>query len=371
MRELRVLLMLAALISAGALACGIAAAQQLPALRQFTVVTTGPAEITLPFPHAPESPMLRDADRQWLPCELTYADGKATLVIPAEAGGRAVVLLERPEWLNLQDDAPPAVTGVSADAVGLEPVEGTADLGHLDAPPKVVAINLADKENPLDTGSLLVTLNGAPLSEEAGAYSVQKDDEAGKSLTLSVLLGDLPQDDYTLEVRITDASVDRWPVKLRVTFSTEPLVANGSFERAGDEKCPAKWSCGDWGSDAETKYEIARTEGGRTGDYCLMLHGRAGKLNVVCYQYVDLIAGQMYVLRGYHRGAGGGYASMISRAGGKDVQYLNMSRLPAVEEWTPFEWEFPVDEHESAMIVLRTTSKGQIYFDDVTLAAKE
>ena len=102
-----------------------------------------------------------------------------------------------------------------------------------------------------------------------------------------------------------------------------------------------------------------------------MLYGSAGKLNVICYQYVDLIAGQTYVLRGYHRGAGGGYASMISRAGGKDVQYLNMSRLPAAEDWTPFEWEFPVEEHDSATIVLRTTSKGQIYFDDVTLEPKQ
>jgi len=371
MRGLRVLLILAALISAGALACGIAAAQEAPALRQFTIVTTGPAEITLPFPRAPESPMLRDADRQWMPCEVAYADGKATLVIPAEAGGRAVVLLEKPEWLNLQDDAPPAVTGVSADAVNLEPVEGTADLGRVDAPPQVIMVNVADEDNPLDLASLLVMLNGSLLSQDTGDYSVQRDDEAGRSLTVSVLPGDLPEEDYTLEVQITDASVDRWPMKLAVSFSTEPLLANGSFERAGDEKCPAKWSCGDWGSDAETKYEIARTEGGRTGDYCLMLHGSAGKLNVICYQYVDLIAGQTYVLRGYHRGAGGGYASMISRAGGEDVQYLNMSRLPASEDWTPFEWEFAVEQHDSAMIVLRTTSKGQIYFDDVTLEPKQ
>lgn len=371
MRELRVLLILAALICVAVLACRIAAAQEVPALRQFTVVTTGLAEITLPFPRAPESPMLRDADRQWMPCEVDYADGKATLVIPAEAGGHAVVLLEKPEWLNLADDDPPAVTGVSADAVSLQPVEGTVDLGHVDAPPQVIMVSVADEDNPLDLASLLVMLNGSPLSQDAGEYSVQKDDEAGKSLTVSVLPGDLPEDDYTLVLRITDASVDRWPLKLEVNFSTEPLVANGSFERAGDKKCPAKWSCGDWGHDAETKYEIARAEGGRTGDFCLMLHGSAGKLNVICYQYVDLIAGQPYVLRGHHRGAGGGYASMISRAGGKDVQYLNMSRLPASEEWTPFEWEFPVEEHETAMIVLRTTSKGQIYFDDVTLEPKE
>ena len=364
-RWLRVLLILAPL------ACGVAAAQQAQGLRQFTVLTTGPAEISLPLADAPNNPMLRDAEGAWRPLAVEYADGQATLRIPTEAGGRAVILLDKPEWLAREDQTPPAVISVSVDGADVEPAEGVVKLGHLGRPPQVVQVSSADQENPLAPGALSVSLNGIMLSAEAGQLEVEKGDETGKSLTVTVRPGDLPEDSYSLELRITDASVDRWPVKLEVTFSTAPLVANGSFEEGETGKCPAGWSCGDWGHDADTKYEIARAEGGRTGEHCLMLHGMAGKLNVICYQNVDFIEGRTYLLQGYHRGAVGGYASMITRAGGKDVQYLNMPSLPEAEEWTPFKWEFTVEAHDSAMIVLRTTAKGQTYFDDVSLAPQQ
>ncbi len=356
------------LVMLAALACGVAAAQQAQRLTQFTVISTGPAQISLPLADAPNNPMLRDAEGAWRPLAVEYADGQATLRIPTDAGGRAVILLDKPEWLALEDQTPPAVIGVAVDGADVEPAEGVVKLGHQGAPPEVVEVTCADGENPLDLGSLLATLNGVPLSADAGQVEVAKGDEAGRSATVTIRPGELAEDDYSLELRITDASVDRWPVKLEVTFSTAPLLANGSFEEGETGKCPARWSCGDWGHDAETKYEIARADGGRTGEHCLMLHGTAGKLNVIVHQSVDLIEGRTYLLQGYHRGAAGGYASMITRAGGKDVQYLNMPRLPEAEEWTPFKWEFTVEAHDSAMIVLRTTANGQIYFDDVSLA---
>lgn len=342
--------------------CITLSAAGAPLLERLSVHATGTVTITVPVDRAPAGPIFLAADGSWQPLDVRVEDNRATFTVPPEAEGRTVVILHVPDWLNLDDTEPPVVEQVTVDG---EPVEVAAeiDLGHRTTPPDAVRVLFRDEESPLDALAAVVTINGAPYPGEAVIILPTRNGDEGRYIDVST--GQLEPGEHTLRLRVPDAAPVPNFAQVTIRFITGPLVKNGGFEELTAAGAPLHWTLGTWSRDDETRAELRVIEGGRTGDRALELLGIDGSLNLVCGQQVPLSGERTYVLRGYYQATSDrGFLSMI--ADNKE-QYLNSPRLPAAEDWTPFEWRFSTEPGEVFHIYLRNGGKGFVRYDDVEM----
>ena len=150
-----------------------------------------------------------------------------------------------------------------------------------------------------------------------------------------------------------------------LSFDTGPLLANGDFEQGG--KHPRDWSLGAWSRDARTQYDIrAVRDKPHSGQWCLMMQGRAGALNIVAAQRVDVKLGTTYLVRGFVRGDVSAQLSFCSESG--KGQYLWSPPFGPAADWLPFSWKFTVENPEEILfLAMRLGTRGTVYFDDLSL----
>ncbi|MBM3497120.1 MAG: hypothetical protein FJX74_00470 [Armatimonadetes bacterium] len=137
-----------------------------------------------------------------------------------ETGGRLVRLISgKPPWLRLADTSAPAITRLALDDRELSP-EQAADLGWIE-PPRSLAIDWNDADNPLDPESLALTLNGARLDADLLSATPGGD---GQSLALRVDLARAlapfaaqPRR-HRIEATVADRSVERRSTTVGVSF---------------------------------------------------------------------------------------------------------------------------------------------------------
>jgi hypothetical protein len=147
----------------------------------------------------------------------------APLRVPSADAGVTHVVAGTPDWLNLQDNAAPAVTRIELDGRVLTP-ETAADLGVIQ-PPKRAVISLRDETNPLDRESLVVSLNGGPITPDT-ALNVRFDAD-GQAVQVVVELTAATADDryrsrrHTLTVTAADRSVEKHSTSASVSYVTE------------------------------------------------------------------------------------------------------------------------------------------------------
>jgi hypothetical protein len=308
------------------------------------------------------------ADGSWKPLAATTAGAitKFTLSPADIGGGSTLIVVNKPKWMVLDDKTPPVTVKVLLD--GQERTLEELDLGQVAAAPGELACAIRDESNPLDMAGVLVTLNGVPVP--AGQVTVTKLAPDAKYLRLAVKLGQLPMAKYALTTTVSDMAPERNSTTITLKFSTAPLLANGGFEEVDREGQAVGWSPGAWSSDAVTQYEAGAAEGGVEGKRAFRIKGIAGSLNLVVSQQLEpLKTGVPYLLTGQYKSEGGGGISVITTAEGKQAEYLTHS-LPAAKEWTAFSYEFQLKPHESLLILPRTSSKGETWFDDLKLNLK-
>lgn len=309
----------------------------------------------------------RAADGKWKPLKATTAGTvtKFTLAPEDIGGGTTMVVVDKPKWMVLEDDAAPAVIKLLLD--GQETKAEALDLGPIAKAPAELAVAVKDDKNPLDLAGLSVSLNGRPLPAAQVAVTKLGDDKYAR---VAIKLGDLAPAKYTLTAAVADLSPARNTTTLNLTFSTAPLVTNGSFEEADKANAPLAWTGGTWGGDDVTSFEWSVQPGGVAGQKALRVTSTKGG-NLTCNTELDpLKVDTPYVLTGQYKGLGGGGLSIITYdKGGQQIDYLNQS-LPAAKEWTPFSFEFKVKPHVKASVVVRTGAKGETWFDDIKLNLK-
>lgn len=350
------------------LMCSVGTAQQELHLERLIVCACAPVTITLPRAEVPREPMYRDAAGEWHMLEITGGDGLITFALAADAGGRTLVLLEKPEWLDLSDTEAPVFETLKIDGAEVEPA-GSVDLGRSDIQPRTVELTVRDDNNPLLRGSLYVSLDGRPLEDTGSKAETEPLTEEGWRAAILIEFGDLPQEGHTLTLAIEDAAAEPHQAKMTIAFSTAPLLRNGGFEEVDTEGKPVGWSCSAWSQEPDTKKEFAASDQAHSGERALMIKGIAGSLNLVCGQLVPVTPGKKYRLTGHYLAdAGGGYLSIIADDKG---QYDSSPKLPAVEGWTEFSWEFTAGEFTTFTLYLRHGGKGTIYYDDVKLEEVE
>jgi hypothetical protein len=310
----------------------------------------------------------RAADGKWKPLKSAAAGPitKFSLSPDDIGGGTTMVVLDKPKWMVLDDDAAPAIVKVLLD--GQERKAEELNLGQIAKAPAELAFAVKDDKNPLDLAGLSVTLNGKPLP--AAQVTTTKLTPDGKSLRVAIKLGDLPDAKYTLVAQIADLSPARNVQTVTLNFSTAPLVANGSFEEVDNTGKPVAWNPGSWGSDDPTTFEWSVQPGGVAGQKALRVTSTKGG-NLICSNEMDpLKVDTPYVVTGQYKSPQGIGVSIITYdAAGQRPDYLTQN-FPAAKDWTPFSYEFVVKPHVKSSVVLRTGSKGETWFDDIRVNLK-
>ena len=155
----------------GALAAAAVAASALwagPALRpgtRYRVKTTTSVTISLPVNDPKGQHLYRSASGQWR--ELPKSEIKAGLLTftlePEQLhAGSTVLVIGKPDWLDLNDTTPPKVAKALVDGKPV-PCDGKIDLGWIDRPPRSLELHVADSQNPLDPASVVASVDDTPL----------------------------------------------------------------------------------------------------------------------------------------------------------------------------------------------------------------
>lgn len=345
--------------------CSVAHAQQEFRLDRLVVCASAPVTISLPMDEPPEQPMYRDASGEWQALEVSAEEGVITFTLPTDTGGRTLILLDKPEWLDLSDVEPPTIETLKVDDANLDP-SGTVDLGRGDIQPREIELMVRDARNPVAEDSISVLLDGRPLEATGSSSEVIRLERDAKSVLIRVKLAELSQDAHRLTLAIADAAAEPHWAKMTLAFSTAPLLRNGGFEEITDEGIPVGWSCSAWSLKPDTECKFGAGDKARSGERSLMISGIGGSsLNLVCGQAVPLTPGKTYRLTGYYlQDEGSGHCSLIA---GDKAQYDNSQKLTPVEDWTEFSWDFTAQNYDKFTLYLRRSGKGTIYYDDIKL----
>lgn len=310
----------------------------------------------------------RTTDGKWLPLKTTTEAGGLRFSLSPETigGSNTLLIINKPTWMVLEDEQAPQVAKVLLD--GQEQAVDALNLGRVSRGPAEMAVAIRDEKNPLDIERLSVRLNGKEVP--AAQRQVVKLDAEGRYYRVAVKLGELTPGDYTLILRLPDRAPAANTLELALRFNSAPILANGSFEQVDKDNKPVGWNLGAWDSRAETIYEMDVRAGGLKDSNALRIKGVAGNLNLVCYQdSPGLLANKPYVFSGHYKADKAAALSVITRKAGVQVQYLTHS-LPAATDWTPFSYEFTLQEHDTVMLMLRLGSVGEAWFDDVKVELK-
>ena len=348
-----------------ALAMTLPIAADKPLLNRLTVQATGAVSVTVPLDTAPTNPIYRAADGSWNELQVRHEDNKASFSVPADAGGRTIIILNVPEWLVLDDDAAPKVERVVVDDTPVEVAEDI-DLGHRPKPPQKVTVLFHDQANPIDVGASVITIDGMPVPPNAvKVIGARNGDE---TRFIEVTLGDLAPEKHVLKLRVPDAAAVPHFAQVTIRFNSGPILKDGGFERLDANGKPLHWATHMWSTNEETKAELKVIEGGHSGKHCAEILGIAGGLNLLFGQPVPLSGDRTYVVKGFYQAtSASGYLSMINQSKDENEQYLSSPRLKPSEEWAPFEWEFSAKPSSGYTLYLRNTGKGYVRFDDVVV----
>ncbi len=190
---------------------------------------------------------LRLADGSWVELDATEQDGTVSFSLgPDQAtGGRALVVINRPDWMVLEDETPPRVTGYSIGDLSRE-LDGVSELtlgalGDADWNRRVV-IRVADNANPIDVDSLRLDMPGvfdvpvALVREDREAHFAEIELDlsgAGPGAYSGTLeISDLAPTHNTIDVPISFSIAG---VEIAQDMRTIRLSAAGaSFTAAGD-----------------------------------------------------------------------------------------------------------------------------------------
>lgn len=333
-------------------------------LQRLMIQTGGALTVTMPTDVAPRRSVYRASDGEWRPLAVQFAGGRVTFGVPADVAGQTIVLLNVPEWLVLDDDAPPTVVRITVDGEEVE-VAQDIDLGHWPGAPQALTARLQDAANPIDVKGAVIALDGTAVPPDCVKWGRATGD---RERLLEIRMGDMPPAKHMLSLRVPDAAAVPHYAEVSIRFNTGPLLKDGGFEEVKADGSPKHWTAHRWSVDEQTKAELRIVPGGRSGKHCAELKGIAGSLNLLFGQSVPLSPNRAYVVKGFYQATSpASYLSMINRSKGENEQYLSSPRLKPASEWTAFKWQFSTKPSSGYTLYLRNTGKGFVRYDDVVL----
>lgn len=160
---------------------------------------------------------LRQADGSWQQIEAQVTDGAISFRLGPEQApdGQATVVINKPDWMVLEDETPPRLTGVVIDGK-LTELAGEIDLGGLAEAPKGIVFEIADEQNPLDPRSARITLADVVSAADVDTSRLGPPEQRG---SFTVSLADLPPGAYAGHVEVADLSPQGNVARIPISFS--------------------------------------------------------------------------------------------------------------------------------------------------------
>ncbi|MGI5820299.1 MAG: hypothetical protein ACOX9R_19605 [Armatimonadota bacterium] len=251
-----------------ALIVGPHACAQL-AVEQWAIDGTAPVRVTLPAEDAPLSVWARAGDGSWTRIAPDVRDGRLMLQLTARqlAGGSALVVLDPPAWLSLEDAGPPKVELFAVDGADITGRQ-SIDLGWLNEMPGVIVLRVRDEDNPLDRGSIHVRTPAGVFTPRAEGVDFAPEGVRGGTLTVRPreLEGLEMVTRASVELVIDDYAIDDEQTRRSVSWSLSPRIRldDGSLLLVSSVTSEARWS--DWSvvADGEIMTEADGTTAGMT-----------------------------------------------------------------------------------------------------------
>lgn len=201
--------------------------QQSVRIQQWSVQGTAPVSVTVPVERAPQTVMARAADGSWRQLEAQGRDGTVDISLGTEqmSGGSALIVIDPPQWLSLEDAGPPAVELFAVDGEDRTDRQEVS-LGWAGDLPESIVLQVRDDANPIDRGSLMAqTPVGLLKPRDRGVTFIPDGPMAG---TLTVHPREIEHLDRTTHARIVlvvdDYAIDDEQTVRSVSWSLSPSM---------------------------------------------------------------------------------------------------------------------------------------------------
>lgn len=198
-----------------------------PGIQQWSVQGTAPVRITLPATDAPGTAWARAADGSWTQLAPRATDGRIEITLSAEqlGGGSALIVLDPPEWLSLEDAGPPTVERFAIDGRKITDRE-SVDLGWLQRMPETILLSVRDADNPLDRDSIRVRSSVGLLTPRATGVVFEPDGIRAGTLTVNPreVEGLETATRGNVELIVDDYAIDDLETRRSVSWSLSPRI---------------------------------------------------------------------------------------------------------------------------------------------------
>jgi len=175
---------------------------------------------------------LRGPDGTWIELEAEEQDCVVSFAITPDQceGGHALVVINRPDWMVLDDEEPPRVTEyrLGGETHSLQPGEALA-LGGIGGDATALTFTVSDGDNPVDVGSLRLQVAGGA----APSFEVIEEDRQSRAATIQVDLGELGPGAYEGALAVADLSplANTAEIPLRFSIAGAQVSPDGQTVR--------------------------------------------------------------------------------------------------------------------------------------------
>ncbi|MGI5819272.1 MAG: hypothetical protein ACOX9R_14380 [Armatimonadota bacterium] len=151
---------------------------------------------------------VRSADGTWVEIQASEQDGTVGFTVTPEEtdSGTALVVINKPDWMVLADDAPPAVVSyqVAGRIFEVESPDEPLVLSGLgeDADGRRVTFSITDDANPIDVRAARLRIDGRPALQP----EVVEDDREARSAKLTIDLNDFGPGAWQGALEVPDLS---------------------------------------------------------------------------------------------------------------------------------------------------------------------
>ncbi len=326
-----------------------------PEWRQFALRATG--NVTVQSPATEEAAFCRMGDGTWD----EVPEGRASFSDREIGGSWATLILDKPDWLNLEDDAAPVLEDISLDGQALS-VDDAADLGWIESPSSA-SLTFHDAANPIDRDALEVLLDGNEVDAEA--LTVETAD-GGRRLTVGIDLqaaqpeGDSPRRRRLL-LTVADRSIAGHEASATLSYIERiPLDEDATY--LSDLKAAHSFAHGGLILDRDYGGDVAQM-GDRIYPKCVMIcpePGAKGTIGEVVYELAADLRGATFAADvGIEEMTGGrGSAGLMVQVGATaDGPWRTLYESPVMRGGQPPE-TVSVDIGDATFLRLHTTDAG-------------
>lgn len=162
----------------------------------------------------------RTADGTWASLEAPVQNGRLRITIGADTApdGRAVLVINKPDWMVLDDTLPPELTGVKVNGVARPSTTDALHLGVLTQADAQVLVGVKDDKNPIAAATAFFALDDAPgVKLSTDSSGLGPPETSGR---LALTIEGLPAGKYSGRLTLSDmaplVNTRSWPVELAV-----------------------------------------------------------------------------------------------------------------------------------------------------------